>query len=64
MKMCPVFDNPAANRIAKIVTEQAKRELDQTPRHLLDPGNPNHPDNFYVNFFGYVQKSFMSKQYK
>ena len=64
MKMCPVFDSPEANRIAKIATEQARRELDQTPRHLLDPGNPNHPDNFDVKLFGYDQKSFMSKQYK
>lgn len=46
MKTNPVFDNPAAFRAAKKATLQATQELNATPRHLLGPGNPNHPDNF------------------
>lgn len=64
MKTSPVFDSPEAFRIAKKGHLEAKRELDNTPRHLLDPGNPNHPDNFDVKIFGYQAKEFMAKQYK
>ena len=46
MRTNPVFDNPAAFRAAKKATLQATQELNATPRHLLDRGNPNHPDNF------------------
>jgi hypothetical protein len=46
MKTNSVFDSPAAIRVAKKATQEAKDELDATPRHLLDRGNPNHPDNF------------------
>lgn len=46
MNTHPVFDSPAAIRMAKKATQEAKAELDATPRHLLDRGNPNHPDNF------------------
>ncbi|MDT8992708.1 hypothetical protein RQP54_17685 [Curvibacter sp. APW13] len=41
-----VYSSPAAIRLAKQATQAAKAELDATPRHLLDRGNPNHPDNF------------------
>lgn len=44
----PVFDNPAAFRAAKKATRQATEELNATPRHMLDPGNPNHPSNFDI----------------
>lgn len=56
MRTCPVFDSPAAFRIAKAAIKQSRQELDQTPRHLLDPGNPNHPDNFDVKPSCYVQQ--------
>lgn len=46
MRTNPVFDNPAAFRAAKKATLQATLELNATPRHLLDRGNPNHPENF------------------
>lgn len=59
-----VFDSPEAIRIAKLATAQAKRELDATPRHLLDKGNPNHPDNFDTKLFGYETNAFLAKQYK
>lgn len=48
MKTNPVFDNPVAYRMGKKAMQEAKAALDATPRHLLDPGNPNHPDNFDV----------------
>jgi hypothetical protein len=38
-----VFDAPEAKRIAKIAFREAKEELDNTPRHQLDEGKPNHP---------------------
>ena len=64
MTTCPVFDSPEALRICKKATEEAWRELDNTPRHLLDPGNPNHPSNFNPQLFGYDQDTFLAKQYK
>lgn len=64
MTLHPVFDSPQAFRIAKAATLQAKAELDATPRHLLDPGNPNHPDNFHTKLFGYEEKEFLAKQYR
>ena len=58
-----VFDSPEAIRAAKQGHAQAVRELAMTPRHLLDPGNPNHPDNFTSKLFGYDEAEFMAKQY-
>lgn len=45
----------------------ATEELDATPCHLLDEGNPNHPrynagDNGLL--FGYSREEFLAKQYK
>lgn len=40
------FDSPAVNRLARRATAEATRDLANTPRDQLDPGNPNHPDNF------------------
>lgn len=64
MKTCPIFDSPEATRIAKAATLEAKRQLDATPRHLLDRGNPNHPDNFHTKLFGYEETEFLAKQYR
>lgn len=57
-----VFDSPAARRIAKIAIREATEELNRTPRHLLDEGNPNHPQ--YDMLFGYDREAFMRKQYE
>ena len=57
-----VFDSKLALQIAKIATKQATEELNRTPRHLLDEGNPNHP--MYDAIFGYDREVFMAKQYK
>ena len=63
MNTSPLFDSPEAFRIAKKGHEAACRELDRTPRHLLDEGNPNHP--MYDNkIFGYDAKEFMARQYR
>jgi hypothetical protein len=59
----PVFDNPVAFRIARQAIDQATRELNATPRHLLDPGNPNHP-SYDAKIFGYDAKEFMARQYQ
>lgn len=56
-----VFDSKSALRIAREATNAATEELNNTPRHLLDEGNPNHP--MYDQIFGYDQ-IFMAKQYK
>lgn len=41
---------------------RACEELDRTPRHMLDEGNPNHP--MYDRLFGYDREDFMAKQYR
>ena len=57
------YESPEAMRAAKQGHAEACRELDNTPRHLLDEGNPNHP--MYDNkIFGYNQEEFMKRQYK
>ena len=38
-----VFDSPQALAMARKATKEATDELNRTPRHLLDEGNPNHP---------------------
>jgi hypothetical protein len=59
-----VFDSKEAIKVARAGHAQACRELDNTPRHLLDPSNPNHPDNFHTKLFGYEETEFMAKQYR
>lgn len=59
-----VFDSPEARRIAKIAHREACEDLARTPRHLLDPGNPNHPDNFTPRIFGYAEADLLAKQYR
>lgn len=58
-----VFDSPDALRIARQGHLQACRELDRTPRHLLDIGNPNHPAHD-LKLFGYDTTAFLAKQYR
>lgn len=58
-----VFDSPEALRIARSATREATEELNRTPRHLLDPGNPNHPD-YDMKLFGYDANEFLKKQYR
>jgi hypothetical protein len=59
----PVFDNPQAFRIARKAVDESIAELNRTPRHLLDPGNPNHP-SYDNKIFGYDARQFMARQYK
>lgn len=58
-----VFDSPAALRAAKQGHLEACAELDATPRHLLDEGNPNHP-RYDLHLFGEHHSDFMARQYK
>ena len=58
-----VFDAPCARRAAKLGHEQACRALAATPRHMLDTGNPNHPD-YDLKLFGYEAHTFMAKQFR
>lgn len=58
-----VFDSPEAIRSAKAGHEQACRELERAPRHLLGGGNPNHP-MYDLHIFGYHVDDFMAKQYR
>ena len=57
-----VFDSPEALRVAKQAHKEACEQLDRTPRHLLDEGNPNHPR--YDELFGYDRDVFLAKQYR
>lgn len=57
-----VFDSPEALRVAKRAHEMACRELNDTPRHLLDEGNPNHP-RYDLHIFGEHHEAFLKRQY-
>ena len=57
-----VFETKIARQIAKLATKQATEILENTPRHMLDEGNPNHP--MYDEIFGYDREIFLAKQYK
>lgn len=59
-----LFDAFGKSARGKQAFRDAKRDLDNTPRHLLDRGNPNHPDNFHTKLFGYEESEFLAKQYK
>ncbi len=50
-------------RMAKEAVEESIEELNNTPRHLLDEGNPNHP-MYDLHIFGYHHEEFLKKQYK
>lgn len=58
-----VFNSPDARRIAKIAHREACDELARTPRHMLDTGNPNHP-NYDDRIFGYTVPDLLAKQYR
>lgn len=58
-----VFESPEARRIAKEAHRLACEDLARTPRHLLDPGNPNHPD-YDDRIFGYTVPDLLAKQYR
>lgn len=58
-----VFDSPEAQRVARQGHAQACRELADTPRHLLNPGNPNHPQ-YDLHIFGEHHQLFMRRQYR
>ncbi len=57
-----VFESKEALKAAKLGHDDAVRELNNTPVHMLDTGNPNHPMNDGI--FGYETKEFLAKQYK
>ena len=56
-----VFESKEALQAARLGHKQACDELEKTPVHMLDPGNPNHPLNDGI--FGYETKEFLKKQY-
>jgi hypothetical protein len=56
-----VFDNPSLRRVISAATKDAVSELNSTPRHLLDPGNPNHP-SYDLHIFGRPADEFMAMQ--
>lgn len=60
----PLYDNPAVFKMARKACDEATAELDRKPRRLLDPGNPNHPDNFGDKIFGYDREEFIARQYR
>jgi len=57
-----VFDSPQAIKAAKAGHAMACAELEATPRHMLDEGNPNHP-KYDLHIFGVHVDEFMAKQY-
>lgn len=58
-----VFDSPQALKAAREGHLAACRELNNTPRHLLDEGNPNHP-RYDLHLFGEHHETFLQRQYK
>ena len=58
-----VFDSPQALRAAKRGHEEACRELANTPRRMLDEGNPNHP-MYDLHIFGEHHETFLRRQHK
>jgi hypothetical protein len=58
-----VFDSKDARKAARDGHRQACAELERTPRHMLDEGNPNHP-NYDAKLFGYDVAEFLAKQFK
>lgn len=58
-----VFDSPEARRAARAGHREACQQLDRTPRHLLDEGNPNHP-RYDLQLFGQSATTFMARQYR
>lgn len=57
-----VFDAFPKN-LARAAMRQAEEELARIPRHLLDEGNPNHPQ-YDLHLFGEHADTFMARQYK
>lgn len=58
-----IFESKEVKQMARKAVAQSKQELDNTPRHLLDKSNPNHPD-YDLKLFGYNVDEFLSKQFK
>lgn len=58
-----VFDSPDALRAARKGHAEACAELARIPRHLLDLGNPNHP-NYDLHLFGQHHVEFLKRQYR
>ena len=61
--MKTIYDTKEARKLAKAAVTQAVKELNDTPRQLLDTSNPNHP-NYDLHIFGYHQDEFLKRQYK
>ena len=58
-----LYNSREYKRMAREAHSRATKELDDTPVHLLDKGNPNHPDND-LQLFGQNYREFMARQYK
>ena len=61
--MNAIYDTKEVKRLIKEAVRQSVKELSDTPRHMLDPSNPNHPD-YDLHIFGYHCDDFLAKQYK
>lgn len=61
--MNAIYDTKEAKRLIKEAVRQSVKELSDTPRHMLNPSNPNHP-NYDLHIFGYHCDDFLAKQYK
>jgi hypothetical protein len=58
-----VFDSPEGRRRIKRAVAESIAELNATPRHLLDPDNPNHLSHD-LHLFGEHYGQFLARQYK
>jgi hypothetical protein len=58
-----VFDSPEALRSQAAGHKLATDELNRTPRHMLDEGNPNHP-RYDLHIFGIPADDLMAMQYR
>lgn len=61
--MNAIYNTKEAKRLIKEAVRQSVKELSDTPRHMLDPSNPNHPD-YDLHIFGHHCDDFLAKQYK
>jgi len=56
-------DSPEVRRMIKRAVAESIAELNATPRHMLDPDNPDHPSHD-MQLFGEHHEQFLARQYK
>lgn len=58
-----IYDDKEVKKMINRAIKDSEKELNNTPRHLLDVGNPNHPI-YDLHLLGENYKDFLRRQYK